>query len=342
MHLVSVQPDDDVRIRAAAALLETARRADDPDAIEVRPKEIRNDLRYGFDLNPPQLFALERPAHPDGPVGLLRVDVPKHDNRHVVYAEITVHPQARRQGHGSRLMAALVDLAGRLGRSTLWIGTAQDAPAGNAFLAAHGFTPASTDARRHQVLADVTWSEIERLESGAAGRAADYALERLQLPHDDDLLQALVEVTAAINDAPMGTLEHEEEVFDLQRLRDAQTSWLLRGVRLYRVVARHRASGELAGHSYLVVDPEQDEFGYQADTTVARPHRGHQLGLALKIEMMRWLAEAEPQIRLVETWNNADNAFMIRVNEALGYRLSRTFTLYQRVLGRDVARADAG
>ena len=31
-------------------------------------------------------------------------------------------------------------------------------------------------------------------------------------------------MTAAINDAPMGTLTFEDEVFDLQRLRDIETA----------------------------------------------------------------------------------------------------------------------
>ena len=59
----------------------------------------------------------------------------------------------------------------------------------------------------------------------------------------------------------------------------------------------------------------------QGDTAVARAHRGHRLGLLLKIDMMHWLAEAEPQFEVVETWNNADNGFMISVNESIGYRL---------------------
>jgi GNAT superfamily N-acetyltransferase len=331
MDLVRVEPDDDVRVRAATALLETARRTDDPQAIDVRAREIRNDLRYGYDLNPPQLFALE-PAGPADPVGLLKVHAPVHDNRNLLLGEITVAPQCRRQGHGRRLMAGLVALAGQRGRSTLWAGAAQDDPAGPAFLLGQGFAAASHDARRHQVLARVDWAEIDRLEALAAERTGDYALGRLRPPHDDPVLQALVEVTAAINDAPMGTLDYEEEVFDLSRLRDAQTAWQLRGSDVYRVVARHRGTDAIAGHSYLVIDPEQPEVAYQGDTAVARSHRGHRLGLALKIAMLRWLAEAAPQVALVETWNNVDNTFMIGVNEALGYRLSRTFTTYQRLL----------
>jgi RimJ/RimL family protein N-acetyltransferase len=45
--------------------------------------------------------------------------------------------------------------------------------------------------------------------------------------------------------------------------------------------------------------------------------------------MLRWLADAEPQLEIIETWNNVDNTFMINVNEALGYRLSRIFDMYE-------------
>ena len=76
----------------------------------------------------------------------------------------------------------------------------------------------------------------------------------------------------------------------------------------------------------------------QADTAVARSHRGHRLGLLLKIDMMRWLAEAEPQVEVIETWNNVDNDFMINVNEALGYRLSQVYATYELNLAGQVAR----
>ena len=45
--------------------------------------------------------------------------------------------------------------------------------------------------------------------------------------------------------------------------------------------------------------------------------------------MMRWLAEAESQLKIIQIWNNVDNKFMINVNEALGYRLSRLFNMYE-------------
>jgi RimJ/RimL family protein N-acetyltransferase len=55
---------------------------------------------------------------------------------------------------------------------------------------------------------------------------------------------------------------------------------------------------------------------------VTRPHRGHRLGLLVKVAMMDRLAEAEPQVERIVTWNNADNEHMIGINEALGYEVA--------------------
>jgi RimJ/RimL family protein N-acetyltransferase len=65
---------------------------------------------------------------------------------------------------------------------------------------------------------------------------------------------------------------------------------------------------------------------------VARSHRGRKLGLLLKIEMLHWLADAEPQLKMIETWNNGDNRFMINVNDAMGYRLSQVYATFERNL----------
>jgi RimJ/RimL family protein N-acetyltransferase len=61
-----------------------------------------------------------------------------------------------------------------------------------------------------------------------------------------------------------------------------------------------------------------------------RSHRGHRLGLLLKSDMMRWLGEAEPQLRTIDTWNAESNDHMIAINERLGYRVMGRGIAYQR------------
>jgi GNAT superfamily N-acetyltransferase len=255
--------------------------------------------------------------------------MPTRDNLHLVWAEIVVHPDDRRRGHGSVIMNEVLRITREAGRSTLLVGTAEDDQGARCFVEGFGFGSASRDARRRQLLADVDQSEVQRLWALAETAAADYCLERLQPPIADDVLSELVEVTAAINDAPMGALTYEDEKFDRQRLADFETAVKGRGEREYRVLARQRKTGEVGGHTMVAVHPLRPEVGGQADTAVARQHRGHRLGLLLKIEMMRWLADVEPQLKIIETWNNVDNNFMINVNEALGYRLSRVFNMYE-------------
>ena len=95
----------------------------------------------------------------------------------------------------------------------------------------------------------------------------------------------------------------------------------LQGVRAYVVAARHDASGELGGFTQVEVGQERADRGFQALTAVVRAHRGHRLGLLLKLAMMELLAEAEPQVRQLFTMNTETNEHMIAINETLGYRV---------------------
>lgn len=332
MPFEKIRAQDGVAVQAAVDILEAARVADDPSAFPVAPKILAGFIEHGFDLDPNELY-LYRPADDDQPVGVFELDVPERDNRHLAIFEITVHPEHRAgELHRTAMLEEAVRIARAHGRTTMWTWAGEDDLGTAAYLAGQGFVQAARDARRHQVLAEVDPEVVDQLWEQATAAAADYELIRLRPPVDDDLLTELAVLAAAINDAPMGDLTFEDELYDQQRMADQQTAGLRRGDQRYRVVARHRVSGELGGHSEVAVHPVRPELGHQADTAVARSHRGHRLGLLLKIDMLRWLADVEPGLHVIETFNNADNDFMITVNEALGYRLSRIFVTFELAL----------
>jgi hypothetical protein len=139
-------------------------------------------------------------------------------------------------------------------------------------------------------------------------------------------------MAVAINDAPLDDLDIEDEVFTPERVAAYESAQIESGKRLYRVVARHRDSGELAGNSVVAVEAERPHVGHQHDTSVVRAHRGHRLGLLLKTDMMLWLADAEPELRTVDTFNAESNDHMIAVNEELGYRWMGRGLGFQRTL----------
>jgi hypothetical protein len=48
--------------------------------------------------------------------------------------------------------------------------------------------------------------------------------------------------------------------------------------------------------------------------------------------MLLWLAEAEPQLATIDTWNAESNDHMIEVNEQLGYRPMGRGLQFQRTI----------
>ncbi len=89
------------------------------------------------------------------------------------------------------------------------------------------------------------------------------------------------------------------------------------------------AGGRLAGHSQLVVPQTDQENAYQWDTLVLPEHRGHRLGLALKVANHQAAADALVPRTLIHTWNSDTNDPMVAVNAALGYRAVRQQAIFQ-------------
>jgi hypothetical protein len=220
------------------------------------------------------------------------------------------------------------------GRRTL-ISESWDQPAPVAFAKAVGLERGSDEVQRFQQLPALDWDRIDSLHAEAKQAARDYELVLASGPVGPDLVDAVVTLTAAINDAPIENLDIVDEVFSPERVAEFDRMQDALGRRVYRVMARERATGEMAGHTVMCVHAEFPWLASQYDTSVLRQHRGHRLGLWLKIEMLRWLAQVEPQVRSVRTWNTASNSHMIDVNEALGYQVAGHAVHWQAQVAAD-------
>ena len=186
--------------------------------------------------------------------------------------------------------------AAELGRSKTG-SDAWDGTPGEAFADKQGLTRKSQAINRRQHVEELDLAEVRALHERAAEAAAAYELIRIDGLTPDELMPAMSEMVASINDAPLDDLDIEDEVFPPERIRKYEEAQLVRGYRLHRVVARHRETGELAGHTVVAVDGGAAHLGHQHDTTVVRAHRGHRLGLLMKSDMDLWLAESEPELR---------------------------------------------
>ncbi len=163
---------------------------------------------------------------------------------------------------------------------------------------------------------------LDALEQDALARAGEtYELLHWTDRCPDALAGELAALMARMStDVPSGGLNYDEETWDVARLRDLEDTWKQAGQTSLIAAARHRASGALAAYSVLQVSAGKPWLASQEDTLVAAGHRGHRLGMLVKILNLRRLLADHPRVRRVITFNAAENEHMLAINTALGFR----------------------
>jgi GNAT superfamily N-acetyltransferase len=313
-------------VAGAVAVYEAARRVDMPSQPIWSTRAFLANVTYGWDADPTEAALLRDKT--GRPVGLLQLTLPSWDNTHLGIVEVQVDPRDRRRGIGRALFQAGVERLRAEGR-TMVLAESVDCGPSVAFAAAMGLERAQDVVQRRQDLAALDWSHLDTAYDDARSRAAGYELVPLPDRVPESMQAAVCEMTAAINDAPTDGLDIEDESFTPGRLRAFEHMQELLGKRLYRLVARETATGVLAGVSVVAVESEQAWHADQYDTSVVRAHRGHRLGVLLKVGMLRWLREQEPQLCELDTWNAVSNTHMVGVNELLGYEVLLTGVEWQ-------------
>lgn len=319
-------PDDLDHLGAAMRIVNEVRAHDAPWERPWIAERWDAFLRRGWDGEPPAPYLMTADGRA---VAYGSLSTSERDNTHLAWVGVEVLPDARRRGYGSLLLERMIQEARTLGRTSIGI-DAWESERALAFAARHGLGQRSQAIMRRQHLAEVERTLLQKLYDEAAGAATDYELVRIVGRTPSHLVEPMVELVAAINDAPTDDLDIEDEVFTPERLAAYEVATLERGSRLYRLVARHRVTGALGGHTVVAVEQQRPAIADQHDTAVAVAHRGHRLGLLLKAGMLLWLTEAEPQVETIDTWNAESNDHMISVNEALGYRVMARELQFQR------------
>jgi GNAT superfamily N-acetyltransferase len=307
-----------------------------------------------------RFLALDAPAA-DGPpdparvLGYAALTLPRQDNTHTGYVQVDVRPEHRRRGIGSALHDLAVATAREHGRTVLTAATDQasePAPGpdvvvpstgtgrvratdpGVAFLLHRGWQLEQVE--RRSVL-DVPVPPIAlATHADAAARAAgpDYRVVTWDRRCPDELVDGFAHLqTRMSTDVPLGGLDLREDSWDAARVRAAEEQYVARGM-TYRVAAAvHEPTGALVAYTALVSRPDTDAYVYQDDTLVLREHRGHRLGMLVKTANLARLAEVQPGARRVGTWNAEENAHMLAINVALGFRPAGGSGEWQRRLG---------
>ena len=268
-----------------------------------------------FDLHPVDALFLAYDG--ESLVGEAVVELPWRDNTDATHFRGQVHPDARGHGIGTALRDEVLAFSDAAGRRRVSSG-AYVGSDGISVLEGWGFARSGVNAVRRVDVHAAPHGLWDRLHEEALAHSGDYEFLRQVGSTPPERYDDMVRLHEAINDAPSTDPATEPDVWDVQRLTDYENAMAGRRQTLYRVLARHRESGEWAGQSLLCVDEFAPSTAFQEDTSVVRSHRGHRLGLLMKTEMLRWIGAERPEVGMIDTWNAVSNHHMIAVNERLG------------------------
>jgi len=255
----------------------------------------------------------------------------------VGWIDVQVHPDHQGNGVGRALADAVEALArdAELDRLITYA-VSRDAPgprltpptgfgsvpAGNRevrFLLARGWTLEQVErGSRFALPADA--GVLARLRSDSEDHARDYSVLTWAGATPPDLLDDLAALqTRMSTDAPSAGLDEPLDVWTAERIATREAQLLDSPQQLLTAAARHLPSGRLAGFTRLSAPHDLAKSVGQWDTIVLGEHRGHRLGMLLKVANLQLLGEVAPGHPSVLTWNAEENRPMLAVNEAVGF-----------------------
>ncbi len=319
---------DDVNAHDDRALGEWFRSLDrsEKDAFPDDPGWTKDEVKV-FIRNPTDaeaMLAVSRDG--DGvAVGSFGLSLPIRENLQLAFLQLAVDPLHRGRGAGRALLEHAEQCARDRGRTTISCRTDEKLDGEDSrntrFARAAGYRVARTDVRR-DLLLPMPQERITALRSGAFGHARGYDLVTWQGRCPDELAAGRAELSRVMSlDAPHGDLELDEEVWDETRLRNWERDISNAGRILLGAGAVDVATGELVGFSEVGMPKETKSVALQFDTVVSPRHRGHRLGLLIKLANLDVIQAAYPDTVRIITNNAQENAFMIATNDAMGFEL---------------------
>ncbi|MDQ3656496.1 MAG: GNAT family N-acetyltransferase [Chloroflexota bacterium] len=250
-----------------------------------------------------------------------------------------VHPASRNRGVGSALLDHVESIARESRRAIVQSGAihtsvqggeqlesptgfgsvAREDP-GVRFFLAHGYTLEQVHriSFLHLPIAPEVLAAHREQATAAAG--SDYRVHAWTGPTPEHWLDDIALLNQRMStDAPFAGLEIDEEPWDAERVRSHEARSAKVGRTRLIAAVEHVPSEHLVAFNGLSIPQDRTRPVQQGPTLVLTEHRGHRLGMAVKVVNLQQVARVSPESTTVSTGNAEENRHMLNVNEALGF-----------------------
>jgi GNAT superfamily N-acetyltransferase len=268
-------------------------------------------------------------------IGMARYEIEPGDDPETAWLMVDVLPGVRAAGVGSALSEKLQGVARADGIRKAIVYAVSPYGAGERLVAPTGFGSVPRDnpevrfllGKGYRLEQVVRGSRLAlpadvgaQLADSVAGVESQFVLHSWV---DSTPVRWHVEMAALrqlmSTEEPDAGLDEPEDVWSVERLIAHEERLASSPRSLVTAAVEHVPSGTLAGFTTLSVPGEPDRTISQEDTLVRREHRGHRLGMLLKLANLAQVQRLFPGHPAVITFNAEENRHMLDVNEAVGF-----------------------
>lgn len=253
-------------------------------------------------------------------VGYGMTQFSREDNLHMAQFSINVLPEFRKQGLGKEFLSKIVDVAQKENRNLLITSTMARIPAGEAFMNRIGADRGLEAHTNQLVIADLDPDLLHQWQERASERGVGFEIGLWEGRYPEEYIDPIVELYDLVNQQPFGDLDIEDFTFSADHIRQNEKNLFARGFERWTIFVREIQTGNFAGYTEVIWNPNRPDIISQGITGVFPQYRNKGLGRWLKAEMLDKILKERSRAKFVRTENADMNAPMMKINNELGFK----------------------
>ncbi len=299
----------------------------DPSASPTSVEHTMNNLKNFPPVATLHLWLAFKDEKLVGASSILIIDF--EENKHLAQASVQVLAEYRQQGIAKKLLNPLLEVAETNNKELLIDDTNSRVSAGEALMKRLNAKEGLATHINQLLLTELNKDLMETWQSQAKERNQDFELLRFQNSIPEKEIAAYCLMKDLMNTQPLGDLDVQDMKTTADFIRQQEAHRQAKGDKHWTLIAKHKTTGDFAGYTETLWNPDDPLTLHQDDTAVMPKYRGHGLGKWLKASMLENVMQELPQLQRVRTGNADSNDAMLRINTQMGFKPFQASTLWQ-------------